>query len=126
MSTDYPIKTCGRCGGDGKYGMHWSYGTTCMQCGGTGKVLGGTIAADAKPIDRAEVGEIYYQRGIYYKVVAYRWYDPNKAGNDESFNQQLKLVRLVDGKTYRTWRTYRDENGRLVTPAPEQITGTWL
>lgn len=126
-SNEYTVKTCGRCGGSGKYSKHLTYGTDCMRCGGTGKVIATRgIAAKAVLTDRAEIGDIVYQRSVYYRVDGYRWYDPNKEGNELGFNQQIKLTRLVDGKTFRSWRVYRDESGKVVTPPPEQITGTWI
>lgn len=34
----FDTKTCGRCGGSGRYSYCAMYGTTCFQCAGSGKV----------------------------------------------------------------------------------------
>ena len=39
------LKTCGRCGGNGKYSYTPMHGDTCFGCGGTGKVLPATSDA---------------------------------------------------------------------------------
>jgi hypothetical protein len=94
-------KACPRCGGSGHYSYCLRYGTTCFQCGGTGRIAvapkGQRRIKPTAESHRAVPGDIIEVGKVLYRVVEIRWIKPVSRGY-YLYNQQMKVIRLVDEK----------------------------
>lgn len=91
-------KTCGRCGGSGKYSYCQSYGSTCFKCHGDGVVLTKRgfaanrwlAAQKKKPLGEVAVGEWVLAEGVP-GFIASMWV---KIDTVEGAGEELKVSGL--------------------------------
>lgn len=104
-------KPCKRCGGSGRYSFNLMDLDRCYGCDGTGRVLATPKGQKAiKPTctdyRKAKAADLLKHGPVLYHVVEVRWIRLQYTRGRGWANQQLKLTRLVDGKTMYMKRLY--------------------
>jgi hypothetical protein len=132
MATAINTIVCTRCHGSGSYSYNLRHGTVCYGCSGNGKMIvppkgQKKIQPTCTSLHKAVVGDILEVSCILYTVEEIRWlpYTSKKTllcEPPKHWNQQIKVTRLIDGKTYFFKRAASDENG-LAIDTPQEWVG---
>jgi len=132
MITAINTKVCTRCHGSGSYSFNLKDGTVCYGCGGTGKMLTAPkgqkkLKPTCNSIHNAVTGGILEMSRVLYKVEEIRWVaytvKPSLLSEpSRHWNQQLKVARLIDDKTYYFKRVVCSDEGIAIN-TPEEWVG---
>lgn len=130
MTTTINTKTCTRCLGSGEYNYNLKDGHVCYGCGGTGKMIvapkGQKKAQATATKTTSGTGDIIEVASVLYQVEEIRWIRYREVALYSSAiptNQQLKITRLIDGKTLFLKRSIFNEDGMGVMVTPDEWVG---
>jgi hypothetical protein len=113
---------CPRCIGTGKHSFNLKDGEVCYGCGGTGMVTvtpkgQKKVKATCTSLYKAVKSDILEVDYILYRVEEIRWI-AYRLKNEMPINQQIKVTRMVDDKTFFFKRGAVGADGcAIVTPA---------
>lgn len=126
MTTDMiASKTCGRCGGTGKYSFNLMDLDRCYGCGGSGlvpmKPKGQKAIKPTAELKNCKIGDVIKYGKVLYRIDRITWCKLNQNGN-----QRVRAIRLVDGKAFALYRgaTYATKQGYGKTMAVDGTTYT--
>jgi len=125
-------KVCTRCHGSGSHSFNLKDGTVCYGCGGSEKVVTTPkgqkkVRPTCNSIHNAAAGDILEMSCVLYKVEEIRWvpYTVKPSLPSEPsrhWNQQLKVTRMLDDKTYYFKRVVCSDEGIAIN-TPEEWVG---
>jgi len=118
---------CGRCGGSGRHSYNLRDGDICYGCGGTGMVAmapkGQKKIKPTADLRDCKAGDIISVSKVLYRVERIAWVKLFTRGWD-TFNQKVRVIRLIDEKAFAFYRTASQENASGGIGCSKSIDGT--